>query len=258
MGLLKKLGLQADAVANGVEALQALSTISYDVALMDVQMPVMDGLEATRRIRDPHSSVLNHAIPVIALTAHAMRGDREKCLAAGMDGYLTKPVTAAALTEALEVWVTMDPSPRTPQEPRGPEAIGVGAAPEMEDAIGTEDAETEDAGTEVFDRAALVERLMGDADLAGEILAGFLDDIPRQMQALHASLAAGDRAAVEMQSHTIKGAASSINAEALRRAAQAMEEAAHSGDLSAAAGLMDQLRNSFARLQKGIDSCIAP
>jgi len=91
LGILSQLGLHADAVADGSEAVRALEMLPYDLVLMDVQMPVMDGLEATREIRSPHSAVLNRAIPIIAMTAHAMKGDREKCLDAGMNDYVTKP-----------------------------------------------------------------------------------------------------------------------------------------------------------------------
>ena len=95
LGILKKLGLRADAVADGAEAIRALETIPYDLVLMDVQMPEMDGLEATRRIRDPESAVRNHDIPIIAMTAHAMQGDRERCLEAGMDDYVHQADLAA-------------------------------------------------------------------------------------------------------------------------------------------------------------------
>ena len=105
LGLLKRLGLRADAVGNGLEAIEALSTIPYDLVLMDVQMPVMDGLEATRRIRDAASPVLDRRIPVIAMTANAMQGDREVCLQAGMDDYVAKPVKSEALAEALARWL---------------------------------------------------------------------------------------------------------------------------------------------------------
>jgi PAS domain S-box-containing protein len=105
LGILQKLGLRADAVADGVEAIAALKSEPYDLVLMDMQMPVMDGLEATRIIRDPNSAVLNHQIPVIAMTAAAMQGDRERCVEAGMNGYVTKPVSPQSLVEALDAWL---------------------------------------------------------------------------------------------------------------------------------------------------------
>jgi PAS domain S-box-containing protein len=103
--MLKKLGLQADTVANGKEAVAAMTTRDYDLVLMDVQMPEMNGYEATAIIRDPASQVKNHRVPVIALTAHALTGDREKCIAAGMDDYLTKPMTVKSLQDMLAKWV---------------------------------------------------------------------------------------------------------------------------------------------------------
>jgi signal transduction histidine kinase/CheY-like chemotaxis protein len=105
VGLLKKFGLRVDAVADGAEAVKALESLPYDLVFMDVQMPVMDGVEATRQIRDPRSKVLNSAIPVIAMTAHAMQGDREWCLDMGMNDYVAKPVSPAALAEVVARWL---------------------------------------------------------------------------------------------------------------------------------------------------------
>ncbi|MGH7788489.1 MAG: ATP-binding response regulator, partial [Candidatus Binatia bacterium] len=101
---LDKLGCQAEAVTNGREALEAIAAASYDLVLMDVQMPEMDGFEATAAIRGRETA--GHRVPIIAMTAHAMQGDRERCLAAGMDDYVTKPLTCAALGEALTRWTT--------------------------------------------------------------------------------------------------------------------------------------------------------
>ena len=129
LGILKKLGLRADAVANGEEVLIALETLPYDLVLMDVQMPEMDGYEATRRIRNYEKIIMNDefgmmkekepekltaysslairhsAIPIIAMTAHAMQGDRQRCIEAGMNDYITKPVSPHALAEVLGKWL---------------------------------------------------------------------------------------------------------------------------------------------------------
>jgi PAS domain S-box-containing protein len=104
--MLEKLGYRADAVADGQEAISALETTPYDLVLMDVQMPVMDGFAATRAIRAGRTKVLRPALPIIAMTAHALEGDREKCLEAGMDDYVSKPVAVPALAAALERWLT--------------------------------------------------------------------------------------------------------------------------------------------------------
>ncbi|WP_319524083.1 response regulator [uncultured Desulfosarcina sp.] len=103
--LLQKMGYHSDVVSNGKEALEALSKEEYDLVFMDCQMPVMDGYEASRKIRNPDSSVRDHMVPVIALTANAMKGDREKCLQAGMDDYVTKPINPKELGDIIEKWL---------------------------------------------------------------------------------------------------------------------------------------------------------
>ena len=104
-GMLAKFGVHADVAADGREALSALEKLTYDLVFMDCQMPVMDGYQATVQIRDPQSKVTDHAIPIIAMTANAMQGDRDLCIEAGMDDYLAKPVDPAKLRGALERWL---------------------------------------------------------------------------------------------------------------------------------------------------------
>ena len=103
--ILGKHGIWAEAVPNGREALKALENTDYDIVLMDLQMPEMDGLEATRRIRDRSSRVINRSVPIIAMTANAMKADEDRCWEAGMDDYLTKPVQPADLLEKIDHWL---------------------------------------------------------------------------------------------------------------------------------------------------------
>jgi two-component system sensor histidine kinase/response regulator len=107
--LLEKMGFGVVVVGNGQAAIRALETARFDLVLMDVQMPVMDGFDATRAIRSPQSAVLNRRVPVVAMTAHALKGDRERCLAAGMDDYLSKPIDPKALAKVTERWVGPQP-----------------------------------------------------------------------------------------------------------------------------------------------------
>jgi PAS domain S-box-containing protein len=235
LGILLKLGLTADAVANGREALHALQAVPYDLVLMDVQMPEMDGLEATREIRARVSGCCG--IPIIAMTAHAMQGDRNRCLEAGMNDYLSKPISPRALMEALEKWLPKASAPelREPSSRSGP-------PPEK----GHRTSPT------IWNREALLERLMGDQELTQTILAGFLDDMPRQIDALRTYLDAGDPAAVEKQAHTIKGAAANVGGELLRLRAFELEKAAGAGDLQNLKTLQRELDLAFEALKQAM------
>jgi PAS domain S-box-containing protein len=229
LGILRKLGLHADTVGDGVEAIASLETHDYDLVLMDVQMPEMDGLEATRRIRDPESAVLNHRVPIIAMTAHAMQGDRERCLEAGMDDYITKPISPQVLAETLDRWLPRDTALPATHEPGEPVA---GRSWTSRDAS-------------VFDRDGLMTRLMGDEDLARAVVDGFLEDTPRQIDALKDRLRANDAPGVMHQAHTIKGASATVGGDALSGVAQEMERAASSGDLEGIRDHLPELQSAF-------------
>jgi signal transduction histidine kinase/HPt (histidine-containing phosphotransfer) domain-containing protein len=252
LGILKKLGLQADVVANGAEALSAVETLPYDLILMDVQMPVMDGLEATRRLRNYESELTNQVqpgdssspsvirnssfvIPIIAMTAHAIQGDREKCLAAGMNDYVSKPVSPQELADRLEKWL-----PKNKDE---------GARMKDERwAKSTQEVNADDLP--VWDRPKFLERMMDDEDLAIMIQAGFLTDIPVQIEILKSFLEAGDVPGAERQAHSIKGASANVGGERLRATAFKMEKAAKAQDLAAAGAYMPELEAQFYRLQE--------
>jgi PAS domain S-box-containing protein len=235
IGILKKLGLRADAVANGAEALKALEFVPYDVVLMDVQMPVMDGIEATRQIRAAQPKVRNHRVPIIAMTAHAMQGDRERCLEAGMNDYLSKPISVQALAGVLARWLPSEKDELGTSKPQTPSPIPPASGPV------------------VFDRAGMLKRLMNDEALAQAITESFLDDIPRQMEALRGHLDAWESTGAERQAHSIKGASASVGGEALRALAFEIEKASKAGDLGSAAARMDDLELEFVRLKEAME-----
>ena len=238
VGILKKLGLRADVAADGAEAVQALETIPYDLVLMDVQMPEMDGLTATRQIRDPQSRVLNHRVPVIALTAHALRDDPQKCREAGMDDYVTKPVEVWALVAVLKKWLKPKGQGHQPAEGEIKEIGAV--SPPKED-------------LPVFDRAALMNRVMNDQNLARVVIEGFLGDLPTQIEQLKRYAAAGDAHRVEQQAHKIKGAVAMMGGEALRAVAAEMELAGKAGNLAMVSGRMTELDVQCEALTKALN-----
>ncbi|MBM9536349.1 PAS domain S-box protein [Desulfobulbus alkaliphilus] len=242
LGILKKLGLKADAVANGKEAVKAVRTIPYDLVLMDVQMPVMDGLEATRQIRRYQSALDTTPVPIIAMTAHAMRGDRERCLQAGMNDYLTKPVVPTTLIETLQQWL--------PREKATHDGHGTAQV-----AMNTETT-VQGAETLVWDKKGMVARLMDDEQLARTIVAGFLEDLPRQLAALVTAVAAGDGPEIKRLAHTIKGSAANVGCDGLREAAAALEITAT--DLVAAQQGLPRLRAAFDQLKEAMEVFCAP
>ena len=239
LGLLKKLGLSADIAVNGAMAVKALETMSYDLVLMDVQMPEMDGFQATRMIRDPKSRVLDHQVPVIAMTAHAMKGDRENCIEVGMNDHVTKPIDVVALSVVLDRWL----------KPKG----NNGRACDGDEKSGHPDAFTQEKdGKLIFDRAAFLDRVMNDQDLAREVVEGFLGDIPDQIAQLNHFIVAGDSRLVEAQAHKIKGAAAAVGGEALRAVAAMLEMAGKRGDGEAFKAGLPELDRQFDALKEAM------
>lgn len=221
VGILSKLGVNVDMVVNGSEALKALQSARYDLVLMDVQMPEMDGLEATRYIRDLQSEVLEPKIPIIAMTAHASPGDRNRCLEAGMNDYIAKPIGAQGLDDILKRWL--------------PDREALPAQP------------AEKKTYPVFDRAALRQRVLDDEELAHTILSTFLEDIPVQIQILKYYLEADNISGAKHQAHAIKGAAANIGGDALRAVAHEIEK---SNSLLVIQKQVKELEAQFERLRE--------
>jgi CheY-like chemotaxis protein/HPt (histidine-containing phosphotransfer) domain-containing protein len=233
MGILKRLGARADVVADGKKAVEALRSTDYDLVLMDVQMPEMDGLEATRTVRAAGNGIRKPAVPIIAMTAYAMQGDRQACLDAGMDDYIAKPVTPAALSAVLEQWLAEPPSSGPPSV----SAIAPGAV----------------SGPATFNADALIERTMGDHALAEAVARSFLADAPGRIENLRGHLEAGNAKDVELQVHTLKGAAATVGGECLADWALALEQAGRAGDLASARSAFAEVAAEFERLRQAME-----
>jgi len=212
---------------------------------MDCHMPEMDGFEATRRIRNADSTVLDVTIPVIAMTARTMAGDREECLQAGMNDYLAKPIDLNTLAAMLAKWLPIKTG-NLNLGSGGMEHESDGLKPEAQEGSGLDghlrlsNAECA-APVPVFDRTGLVSRVMGDEELLKLVISTFLAELPVQMEALQACIETGDSLGVAQKAHTIRGAAASIGGEALCEVAWEMEKNATTGDLKAVSALFQEL-----------------
>ena len=249
LGVFGKLGVSVDAVASGREALQALADKPYQLVFMDVRMPVMDGLEATRQLRSGADLRLLACrdIPVIALTANAVVGDREQCLAAGMSDYITKPLAPEAVVRMLNKWLPQELDTAVPD-----------AAPELAPAVAVPAAAAGGAGLPVYDRAAFLERLMGDETIAHVVEKAFLGDLPTQIAKLKSHVVQGDLKPVGEMAHMIKGAAANLSAEALRETVAGMEEAAVAGDTTTLQKLLPELEEEWRKLEAAMKGCYPP
>ncbi len=230
--LLEKAGHAVTVVGNGREAVAALEREAFDAVLMDVQMPEMGGFEATALIRDREKGTGRH-VPIIAMTAHAMKGDRERCLAGGMDDYVAKPVRARELFEAIGR-VVLAERPARPAEASGRREAG--------------------PVTEV-NESELLEQVGGDRALLAEMVRLFLENYPPSLAELREAVARGDAEAVHRQAHAFKGMVGHFGAQAAVEAARRLEAMGREGDLSQAedayaalAAAAERLRPALARL----------
>jgi PAS domain S-box-containing protein len=243
--MLKKLGFHGvDVAANGFETLTALQSITYDMILMDCHMPEMDGFEAARRIRDTQSKVLNPDIPIIALTALAMKEDKDLAFDAGMDDYLSKPVELQDLEKILNKWLHQDIE-YIQENPVVNENIN--DLPSGAD-------ENSETSPQIFNRDSFLARLMNDENLVSKIGRAFLDDMPVQIQKLVSAIDSGDGIAAGQQAHKIRGASANVGGEAMRDIAVAMETSGGSGDLESLKILLPELQRQFGLLVDAMEN----
>jgi len=225
--MLEKLGHVAEAVANGQEAVESLRRIPYDLVLMDCQMPVLDGFEATKIIRAPGSTVRNPRVPIIALTAYAMKEDRAICLEAGMNDYVSKPANAHDLAAAIKRC--------------GLDVPGTGEAPPAA-ATGTAGASPD------FDREDFLDRTVGDRSLAAEVAGIFLVDSPPILEKLSSAITAGDAQSAGNFAHALKGSSATVGGKSLSQITAQMQDAGKKGDLPRLAALLPDARAALQKL----------
>jgi PAS domain S-box-containing protein len=235
VGMLERGGHEATVAANGREVLALLERGTFDVVLMDVQMPELDGLETTAAIRDRERAAGGH-LPIVALTAHAMKGDAERCLAAGMDAYLAKPLHPRELASAIASAVGSPPP--------GPAAAPGGASGPPPAPVGT------------LDLPRLLERVGGDRSALADIVRIFRADWPKQAARLREAVREGDAQALRAAAHALKGAVSNFAAPGATEAALRLQKMGEAGHLAGAEAALEGLEGEIGALVASLQRAV--
>ena len=232
--LLQVLGAECDTAGNGQVALEKLDGGTYDMVLMDCQMPVLDGYAATRRWREiEQDRKLEHRMPIVAMTANAMAGDRQKCLDAGMDDYLAKPVTRGDLERCIERWRGASLSvpdtlpPAEQMASRSPPVLNAGVLDELREVLGSE---------------------------VDKIIAVYLEDAPRLIAQLERAAVSGDPIALRVAAHTLKSSSANVGATTLSDAARDLEHGARDGTLTQPANAVARIVGEFAQVRAALQA----
>jgi len=228
--MLERIGHTVSVASTGKDALDMTAESAFDLVLMDVQMPVMDGLTATKLIRERELATGLHT-PILAMTAHAMKGDEEKCLAAGMDGYLSKPIKINELLEAIENMA------RTSEQER---EEAPSAAPQLP----------------ILDYEGALERVGGDEELLRDVAGLFVEECPRLISNIEEAIRHKDAHALERSAHELKGAAGNFAAAAVVDSAFKLETMGRSGELGPASRTFVELESKIERLKQDLGAVI--
>ncbi len=232
VGMLSQMGHEVTIVSNGFEAVNRYKKDDFDVILMDVQMPHMDGFEATRIIREIDGHSGRH-IPIVAMTAYAMKGDRERCLEAGMDGYLSKPIRTNELAGTLDNLVVNLSERETEDAPAPP---------------------PNESGAQAVDLSALIESVGGDTAILDELLEIFKDDYPKLLSQIRTAVAEGDPDGLRSAAHTLKGLVGSLGAKAAFESALRLENMGRNRDLPHSRDALEMLERELDRVKEALDS----
>ena len=241
--------IRVDLAEDGKQALEAFKRKHYDLILMDVQMPLMDGYQATKAIRELESELAAmenkdatetmRRVPIIAMTAHAMREHKELCLEAGMDDFLSKPLTGKELLSMVEKWLKSRPRPSSlsgstlnPPSKTGQDIYPIEIHP----------------GNPI-DLERAIEEFEGDKEFLSEVIEGFTKKVSEQIVTIRKALSCGDAETVRKEAHSIKGGAANLTAEDLSRVAFELENKGKSKELNGAGEIVDGLEREFEMLR---------
>ena len=265
--ILTRRGLGCDIVANGRSALEAIQRVHYDLILMDCQMPEMDGFEATRQIRQWEQQAGRRRLPIVAVTANAVKGDRQRCLEAGMDGYVTKPIDSLHLIETIETLLTDNDANRVSAAPSCDPPRLASPSSDSADEHGalevprnsgpvSRDGDEPLVPPAAIDSLSLLERCLGDIDFCQQLLSGFTDRATEHQRQIDAACQAANWPALAAQAHALKGAAANLSAEPLREAAHVLEQLGKEGDAAAVPPAMSRLRREIQRFEQELPTTL--
>jgi CheY-like chemotaxis protein len=224
--LLEAQGHQVTMAENGLEAVERVKAETFDLVLMDVQMPGMDGLVATGVIRESERGTGAH-LPIVGVTAHAMKGDRERCLEAGMDGYVSKPIRPALLFEAMEEVMRKGVVAEAANSPAPPGGV-------------------------ILDETSLFALVSRDQSLLNELVSLFQEDGPRRLAEMNSALAAGDLGGLRRAAHTLTGASGTLCGRRTAAAARRLEELAEAGDVPGSREQVAVVRDELSMLSEAL------
>ena len=272
--MLNKLGYRCDIASNGQEAVAMLSQLPYDLVLMDCQMPEMDGYSATRAIRQREDAEGRHT-PIIAMTANAMREDRARCLDAGMDGFIPKPIALEELETAMECWIPDDSKPgaetstpnandylftskaRQPEPVESIAATSFAADPALVAALAAQfdnpgpSMDQSSVDLSVLDN--LAEMAEDGDDFVSRLIGTFISDTSSRFVTLHAALDTGDLPLIERTGHALKGSSGNMGATTMAALGAALQGAGQKHDAAGARALIDEMDEEFMRVRGVLD-----
>ena len=256
--LLTLLGLSFAVAENGKEALEQLERDAFDVVLLDCQMPVMDGYTAVRIQRQNETAKSSRHMPVIAMTANAMAGDREKCLRAGMDDYLSKPLNRALLEQTLRRWIPAGAASRAPSAAPAAAAPPPRPSPAPAFAVQSPPIPAVTAPGAALDADVVRDLLEVMGDEFTDLVRVYLEDTPKSIALLEKAAGAADNQGLIAPAHSLKSTSANLGALSLSELAKRLEHGARSGDLgNEAPMLVAELARTFARVHSELQALLA-